>query len=207
MRKLLALGVVAVLLLAVDQGARVLAEGALEDRAAEAVGNAGSAEAAISSWPFLGRVLALGSVRRAHVRVEGAGVGPLRVSALELDAYGVELDRGALLSGDVRVERIDRGVVTVELDGASLTRALDVPVTIDDGRVQVAARGVTGAAEVELGRDGSLALRVAGAGLPALTVPVPRTALNPCAATTVTMEDDRVRLSCEVDEVPRLLRK
>jgi len=206
MRKLPALGVLVVLLLGVDQGARLVAQGALASRAREAARDPDSADATITSFPFLGRLLASGSVPRVDVRVTGAAAGPLRLAAVEVEASGVVLDRGALLSGDVRVKAIHRGRVTVELNGMGLTDAVKLPVTIGDGKVRVGREGGVGvAADVEVNRSGSLVLRLAG--LPALTVPVVRTPLVPCAATSVSVEGDRVLLSCEVDEFPAALRR
>lgn len=205
MRKLFGLGVLVVLLLAADQGARAVAEGKLASRAREAAGGPDSADATITSFPFLGRLLASSSVPRVEVRVTGATAGPLRLAAVEVVATGVTLDRGAMFSGHVRLSEIEGGVVTVELDGPSITGVADLPVTIADGKVRVGTGQVAVDAGVTVNRSGSLVLRVAG--LPALTVPVVRTPLIPCAATTVSVEGDRVRLSCEVDELPAVLRR
>lgn len=205
MRKLLALAVLAVLLLAADQGARVVAEGKLASRAREAAGGPDSAEATITSFPFLGRLLASGSVPQVAVRVTGARAGPLRLAAVEVDAWDVSLDRDSLLSGDVRLRDIERGVVAVELDASAITGVVDLPVGITDGRVRVGTGAAAVAATVTVDGDGALVLSVAG--LRTLTVPVIRTPLFPCAATSVSVDDDRVRLSCEVDELPAVLRR
>ena len=205
MRKLLALGVLVLLLLIADQAARVVAEGKLASRARVAAGDSASADATIASFPFLGRLLASGSVPRVTVRVTGAEAGPVRLAAVEVEATGVALDRSALLSGKVRLHGIAGGAVAVELDSAALTETLKVPVTIADGKVLVGRGAVAVEATAEVSRAGSLVLRLAR--LPALTVPVVRTPLIPCAATTVGVRDDRVRLSCEVDELPAVLRR
>lgn len=204
MRKLVTLGLGAVLLVVVDQGTRLVAESQLAARAGRAAGGPDSAEASITSFPFLVRLLTAGSVPRVEVRVTGASAGPLRLAAVEVRADGVALDRGALLSGDVRLEEIDHGLVAVELDGRSLAEAIHLPVTIRDGQVRVGAGRLAVTAGVEVHR-GSLVLRLVG--LRALTVPVVRTPLVPCAATSVSVEGDRVRLSCEVDRLPAVLRR
>lgn len=204
MRKLVALGVLVLLLVAVDQAARLYAENQLEARAKEAGGGSEAAVASIRSFPFLGRLLASGSVPEASVRVTGTQVGPLRLAAVEVEASGVELDRDAMLVGDVRLDGIDRGRVSVELDAAALTGALGLPVTIADEAVQVVRAGVRVRATVALD-EGSLVVRVAG--LPALRVPVGDTPLVPCAATAVSITDGRVRLTCELDELPAVLKR
>ncbi len=205
MRKLLALAVLAVLLLAADQGARVVAEGKLASRAREAAGGPDSAAATITSFPFLGRLLASGSVPHVAVRVTGARAGPLRLAAVDVDAWGVSLDRGSLLSGDVRIKDIERGVVAVELDASAITGVVDLPVEIADGKVLVGTGSVAVPATVTVDGDGALVLSVGG--LRTLRVPVARTPLFPCAATSVSVDDDRVRLTCEVDELPAVLRR
>ncbi|MDP9386647.1 MAG: DUF2993 domain-containing protein [Actinomycetota bacterium] len=205
MRKLVFLVVVVGLALALDQGARLFAEGKLADRAREAAVDAADAEASITSFPFLGRLLVSGAVPRVEVRVERAVAGPLRLAAVAVDARGVSLDRGRLLSGDVRVEDIEEGTVSVEVDASSLSEALDVPITVTGGQVRAQVRGVGVAARPEVSDDGSLVLRVAG--LPALNVPLERIPLVPCAATAVEILDDRVRLTCQVDELPAPLRR
>lgn len=205
MRKLVVAVIILGLLAVLDQVPRLVAESKLESRAQEAGPGADSADASITSWPFVGRLLALGEMSRVAVRAHGVNAGPLRLASVEVRATGVVLDRTALLSGDVRLEGIRQGTVTVELDAASLTRTLRVPVSIGDGRLRVEVGGAAVATRVDLGRDGSLVLRAGR--LPALTLPIVRTPLNPCAATRVAIEVDRVLLSCELDELPAVLRR
>jgi hypothetical protein len=95
--------------------------------------------------------------------------------------------------------------VAVELDASPNTDVVDLPVRIADGGVRVGNDTVGVDAGVTVDADGSLVLRVAG--LRTLRVPLVRTPLIPCAATQVTVSDDRVRLSCEVDELPEVLRR
>lgn len=205
MRKLLALAFVVLLLLVADQAARVVAEAKLATRAREAARSPDSADATITSFPFLGRLLLSGSVPRVKVRVTGAEAGPLRLAVVEVEGTGVALDRSALLSGGIRLQGIETGVVAVELDGAALTEALHVPVSVAGGKVLVGAGPAAVEAGVEVNRAGTLTLRLAG--LPALTVPVVRTPLIPCAVTVVSVRGDRARLSCQVDELPAVLRR
>ena len=204
MRRLVVLAVVAMVLLVIDQAARLYAEDQLAQRARDAGNGAESAEASIRSFPFLGRLVVSGSVPHAEVRVTGTRVGPLRLAAVEVEASGVQLDRDAMLVGDVRLDAIDRGRVTVGLDAGALTEALNLPVTIADGVVRVARAGVPVNASVAL-VGGALVVDVAG--LPAVRVPIGRTPLVPCAATGVSIAGARVWLTCEVDELPAVLKR
>lgn len=204
MRKLVVLVLLGVVLVAVDQGVRVLAEGQLAARAGKAATDESTTSASITSFPFLGRLLVSGSVAKVRVRVDGARAGGLRLSTLVVEASGVALDRSGLTSGEVRVEDIASGSVAVEVDGAALAEAVNLPVTIGDGRVGIGVSGATVTADAEI-EDGSLVLRVAG--LPALRVAVVRNELVPCSVTTLAIVADRVRLACEVDELPEALRR
>lgn len=204
MRKLIVLALVVALLLVGDQVARVLVEGRLADRAREAATDESGASADITAFPFLGRLAASGSVPKVRVRVDRPRAGPLRLTSVVVEASGVALDRGRLASGRVRVEGIDGGSVAVVLGADALSDVLDVPVTVGDGRVGVGVAGATVTADAEVA-EGALVLRVAG--LPALRVPIPRTELVPCAVTALAVEGDRLRLSCEVDELPAPLRR
>jgi hypothetical protein len=203
-RKLIVLALVGVVLVAVDQGARIFAEGKLAARAGEAASDESATSASITSFPFLGRLLVSGTVPKVRVRVDGPRAGALRLSTVVVEASGVALDRSRLTSGEVRVEDIDSGSVAVEVDGAALAEAVNLPVTIGDGRVGIGVGGATVAADAEL-EDGTIVLRVAG--VPALRVPVVRTELVPCRVTTLAIVGDRVRLACEVDELPEALRR
>lgn len=205
MRRLLLVAVLAALALGLDQGLRLVAAGQLASRAREAARDPESAEATITSFPFVGRLLVSGGVPRVRVRVTGAAAGPLRLAAVEVEGSGVRVDRSALLSGAVRLEGIDRGSVTVELDSRAISEAVGVPVVVADGRMQVGTGAVKAGAGVEVDRDGSLVLRAAG--LSGLRVPVARSPLVPCAATSVSVRGDRVRLRCDVDALPAPLRR
>lgn len=202
MRKLLVAAVLVALLLGADQAARVVTERRLAERARQAA-TVQSAWADISSFPFLGRIFWSGTVREVHVRVTGVQAGPLRLTAVRVDAWGVRLKRDFMFGGRVQVEAIERGMVTVELDGPALSDALHVPVYVEGDRVRV-GRGVAVAAAVRVDRRGTLTLEVAG--LPTLTVPAWSTPLVPCTATMAGIVGDRVRLACSVDQLPALLR-
>lgn len=204
MRKLVALALLGVVLAVVDQGARLFAEGELVAQARQAATDESAASAEIDSFPFLARLATSGAVARVRVRVDGPRAGPLRLASVVVDASGVRLDRGRLVSGQVRLEDIERGSVAVEVDGGALADVLKVPVAVADGLVRIGVRGATVTAGVEVD-DGVLVLLVSG--LPALRVPIVRTALVPCAVTSLSVVGDRLRLACEVDELPPALRR
>lgn len=204
MRKLVVLGVLAALLVAADMTARRVAEAKVEDRARAEATDARSVHARIRSFPFLARLLLDGSVSEVDVHLVQVTSGRLDLAAVDVDLHGVLLDRGALLSGVAELHGIDRGTVTVDLDAAAIGRVLHLPVTIANGEVRVRFLGVNVVARPEAGPDGSLVLRAGR--LPPLRISLTRSRLVSCAAARATVEGDRVRLSCDVTEIPPGLR-
>lgn len=199
MRKLLLLAIVLALLSGADLALRTVAERRLESRAARAAGEGAEATAEIGSFPFVPRLLLAGSVPEVRVRASPVTAAGLLFDAVEVELDGVELDRGALYGGQLRLQDIDAGTVTVEIGGGLLTDALDLPIEVEEGllRVVVAGQPVTARAEVA---DGMLVVTVAG--LPALRLEVPRTDLSPCLGAEVSVSGDRLRISCSIGSVP-----
>lgn len=202
MRKVLFLVAVAVLLGGADVAARAAAEGRLANRAARVAGTGASASADIGSLPFAPRLLLSGSVPRVRVRAEPVSAGPLIFRAVEVDLRGVTLDRSAMYGGQVRLQDIDRGTVTVELDATVLTRALGAPVTLGDGLLEVVRGAQASAAQLEV-TGGTLV--VTAAGVPTLRLDIPRTDLSPCDATSVRVSGDRLLLECTIADPPLVL--
>ncbi len=199
---LLAVAVVVLLLVGVDLLVQSIAENRIEERARTAVNAEGSIEADIDSFPFLPRLLLAGSVSALQVRLEQVPTSRLQLSAVEVDLRGVEVDRDALLQGEMTVNDIDRGTLSAELDAASLSRALRVPVTVGGGEIQAKVGPARIKARPGVGRDGSLLLR---AGPVNLRLSLHRTGLLSCTATRVAVVGDVVRLSCDLDEMPPAL--
>lgn len=197
-------GILVTLLGALDQGARLYAEGKLEDRVEQRLRGASNVEASISSFPFLGRLLVAGSVPEVGVVAERTAVGDLVAASVAVRLRGVQLSRDALYAGNARVEDIDSGEATIDLDIAALGRVLRVPLSISDAGVTVtiAGRALRAAPVVE---GGDLVLRAAGVS--PLRVPLARHALASCDAAGVRIAGGRVRLSCTVDDVPPALRR
>lgn len=178
MLRLLVVAVAAVALAAGgDVAARRYAEGEMVDRLEAAAPTATARTAEIDSFPFLGRLVALGDVERVAVRLENVEANGLLFSAIDADLRGVRLDRSRLLQGDVELVGIDRGLVTAELGLAEVVRVA----------------GAAFAGDVRL-EDGVLV--VGGVRLDLSGVP-----LLPCA-TRVGFAGTRVVVTCELDEVP-----
>ncbi len=199
------LAVLAVLAVVADVGARRVAEGKIEDRVRSETRGVASADARIRSFPFLGRLLVAGSVPRVQVHLTKVLSGPLELATVDIDLRGVRLDRDKVLTGEAQLEDIDHGTITVELDADVIGEALNLPVSIEGDTVSVQVRGVSVPARIEVGRNGSLMVGIRG--LRTFTVPVVRTPrLMPCEASSAAVAGGRVRLSCEITDVPPGLR-
>ena len=109
MRKLLlAAALIVVLLVVADLGARQVAEEQIADRVAAAQGVRGQARVEIESFPFLGRLLASGTVTDLSVSVDDVQAERLRFATVAVDLDRVRISRSDLLS-DRRVVLQDAG--------------------------------------------------------------------------------------------------
>ncbi|MDP8975940.1 MAG: DUF2993 domain-containing protein [Actinomycetota bacterium] len=199
------LGVAALMLFlaGVDVASSHLAENRLEARARTEVPEAGSIEADIDSFPFLPRLVASGSAGDVDLRLDQVPTQSVQLTTVVVKLRDVKVDRDALFSRQVSVNSIDGGTVSAELDAASLSRALGRQVTVGGGQVRSRVGPANVSARPAVGDDGALVLRL---GPLRLAVALPRTKLMGCRATRVAVVGDRVRLSCEFDDVPPAVR-
>jgi len=200
LRKLLLLAVVvAGLLVVADVAARKVAEDQVADRVAASDGVEGQARVEISSFPFLPGLLASGTVDDLTVTVDDVRTDRVRFATVAVDLERVRVSREELLSGRrVVLQDVGRGTARAEVTQEELSRVLDLPVTVERGRVRVRVAGQQVTAEASV-RDNVTRLSVAGAQVPGLTLP--RLPLVPCLA-DVELVPGRVRLSCRLDRVP-----
>lgn len=201
MRKLILLAVVSGGLFAGDLAAKSYVEGKVADRFEAAVAGDQRADVTIRSFPFVARLLLNGSAgdMRAHLTVVEAG--GLRLSDVQIDLDGVRVDRDQLRQREVEVRSIESGTVTAHLRAEAISEVLRVPVEIRDGKVEATVAGQTVTAEASAVEN---RLRLAVGVLPTLTVPIPKSSVVPCATSGEVLED-RIRLTCRLDEVPPAL--
>lgn len=200
LKKLVALAILLGLLAVADVAARGAAESELADRVHGRVPEAHRVDAGISSFPFIGRLLAAGTV--GEVRVAAIGVklaGGVDAESIVVDAHRVGIDRDQLL-GHRRVvlTGVGHGDAKVTVTAAAISSALGMPVQLSRNGVQVSYRGQTVAATVGF-RAGAIVVDIAGVA--SLRVPMPKLPLVPCQP-SATVLGDRVVLSCTFDRVP-----
>lgn len=205
MKKLIFLGVLAALGVAVDVGAKSYAQSELESRA-RAEG-AASASADIDSFPFVGKLLAAGAAGDITLSMRDVATENVTFSTVVLALSDVKLDKGKLFSRKVEITDIDKGTITVGFDAAALGKRLGMPVEIDDGTVSVTVAGRVVAATPSVTAEGSIRLTAtAGApGAPSLNVPIPQTRLVSCRVSRVKVDDGVLEASCDINEVPPAL--
>jgi hypothetical protein len=204
LRAALAVATLLLFLAGSDLAARHLAENGIEARARAEVPEAGSIEADIDSFPFLPRLLAAGSAGDVDLRLDQVPTEAVRLTSVRVELSDVKLARDALFSRQVSVDSIEGGTVSAELDAASLSRALGRQVTVGGGEVRSRVGPANVSARPAVGNDGALVLRL---GPLRLTLALPRSKLLACSATRAAVVGDRVRLSCDFDDVPPAVRR
>jgi hypothetical protein len=187
------------LLVGADVAVRGVAESQLRDRVETAVRPAGATSARIESFPFLGRLLTSGTISRIRISTAEVTAERLTFARVSLDLQDVTFDRSSLLSQrKVVLKSLGHGTAEAELTQQRLSDVLGVPVTLDAGRVRVRVAGALVSADASVS-DNTLRLKVAGITVPALRIP--KLSLLPCVADAVILPG-RVRLSCQVDQLP-----
>jgi hypothetical protein len=150
--------VVLLALVVVDRVAVGIAEDQIADRVQESQALATKPSVDVRGFPFLTQVVR-GRYKQATATVTGLERNGLRLSEISIDAEGVRVDLGDLLSGTVNAVPVDhaRGSVLVTYDdlNAYLANRVEVPkVTV---RPDGSAVKVTGSVEIPvLGRSLSL---------------------------------------------------
>lgn len=188
---------VVLLALAVELVAPQLAASSIEDHVRSQTEGVVGVSADVGPFPVVTRLLATERVQRLSVTLDEVAAQQLTFTSVQLELRGVELDRNELLDGNVRVRGMQGGRATAHLDGNALTEALGVPVRVEDDRLftEVAGQEI----EVPLAtQDGELALP---AELPDIVLPD----LVTCTDVTTAVEDDRIELSCTLQDVPFIL--
>jgi hypothetical protein len=216
-RKWIFLVIPTVLLLALivgDRAAKGWAEGKLAERAAAYYPPGARSSASIHSFPFLGRLLFNGSIPRVDVDLEDVRFQAVLVPRLSLRVSEVQLDRGELFDGRVKLEDIGRGQMVATIEGSSLARATGFDVRFKPGEVEVHQKiqGVDVVAKGQVSVKGNV-VTVTPTSVQGLSVPLSRFAISyripgieilPCQA-DVEIVHNAIELSCDVTDIPAAL--
>jgi hypothetical protein len=216
-RKWIFLVIPTVVLLALivgDQAVKGWAEGKLAERAAAYYPPGARSSAAIDSFPFVGRLLFNGSIPRVDVDLEDVRFQAVLVPRLSLRVSDVQLDRGELFDGRVKLEDIGRGRIVATVEGPSLAEATGFDLRFRPGEVEVHQRiqGVDVVAKGRVAVKGNL-VTVTPTSVQGLSVPLNRFAISyripgieilPCQA-DVRVVQNAIELSCDVTDIPAAL--
>jgi hypothetical protein len=170
--------------LVADVGLRALAETQIETTAEREAPEA-YADASIPVFPFLPPLLLAGKVNHVEIHLVQVKAQAVVFDSLDFDLHGVDISRRALFN-DRRVElvKIDRGTVSAVVELPAITRG--VPLSAVSARV--------------VGRR----IVIHGPGGLSASLPMPAGSLIPCQG-SATVVDNRVRISCTLDEIPPAL--
>lgn len=198
------LGVALVGLAIADGKLRTVAENEAERRLAKALPIDGEPTVAIEGFPFVLGVLLDERIQTLHVRMSNLEWKGVRVDAAKLTVHGLTIDRDALIDAQhLTVTGIETAQIEAWMTADDLARVAPVPVSIEDGRVEVTYKGkvYTGRALVK-----GHAVMVMVEGMPPLIAPLPNAELIPCEP-ALDIDNDRIHVACEVDELPPAVQK
>lgn len=154
----------------------------------------------ISSFPFVGRLVASGSVPEMQVDVHGVSGGGVDFSDIEVVTHDLKLRTGKLTSGKVQLRSIGYGSVTGDVTEASVDHLTGVPATFGAGTIEVA--GVTETPSLTVS-DG--AINVSAPQFPQqIRIPVPTLSILPCASSAAIVPG-ALQVSCELTSLPPAL--
>jgi hypothetical protein len=187
-----------------DVAARGLVEDQLRQRMVSEVRASGAevdgpGSAAISSFPFLGRLLVAGKIAEVDASLRDVAVRGVTFASVGVELRAVQIDRDALVQDrKVVLQSIGQGTAVVEISGDELSRLLGFPLVLEEGRAGVRVGGslVTVAARVE---GSNLVVEAGGLSLP--VVEIPPLPLISCLD-EAEIVPGRLRLTCRVDRVP-----
>lgn len=217
MRKWIFLVIPTIILLALivgDRAAKGWAESRLADRAAAYYPPGARSSASIHSFPFIGRLLFNGSIPRVDVELEEVRFQAVLVPRLSLRVSDVQLDRGELFSGRVKLEDVGQGQIVATIDGTSLAKATGFDVRFRPGEVEIHQKiqGVDVVAKGQVSVKGNV-VTVTPTSVQGLSVPLSRFAFSyripgieilPCQA-DVKITQNAIELSCDVTDIPAAL--
>jgi hypothetical protein len=154
---------------------------------------------AISSFPFVGRLITSGTVPKMSVDVTGVQADGVAFGAIDIVAHQLKVNTSKLTSAQVALQSISSGLVTAELPQASIDQTAGQAITL--GSNTVTLDGVSVHPDVSVsGTTVVLGLP----GLPSISIPIPQLSLVPCVTAAVIVPG-ALELSCALTALPPAL--
>lgn len=150
----------------------------------------------ISSWPFVGHLLASGTVPALRAHVVGVRAGPFPVDSVDLSVQDISLSRSDLLHGRVVLRSIRTATATAALSQQSIDTGTGLPVTLGAGTVGLGGVQIPARLSIVSGD-----LRIDISPLPTISIPLLPSSLLPCSASAV-ITTGELTLSCTTTTIP-----
>jgi hypothetical protein len=157
------------------------------------------ASVAISSFPFVGRLITSGTVPKLTVDVNGVAVDGVTFGAIDIVVHHLKVDTSNLTGAKIKLQSISSGSVTAVLPQASIDQKLGLDLTLGSGTVSLAGVRLQPIVTVS-----NTAITLGLSGLPTVSVPVPQLSLLPCVGAAVIVPG-AIQLSCALTTLPPAL--
>ena len=137
------------------------AETALAEVVTTRVAQTTGVRAKITSFPFVGRIIASGHVPKVVVTAQNSEVGDIALSDVRVQVEDVEMDRDAAMDGRVVVKSIGRGTVQADLRQDQINRLLPrgYSVQLEQDKAAVSGPGAS-LGQVKTTAEGTIQLSV-----------------------------------------------
>jgi hypothetical protein len=199
------LGLVLAGLAYADVRLRGLAEEQAELKLAQSLPQVSGVDVTLDGFPFTLGVLMNGKVDALHVTIREVKEAGLVAHDLSLDVEDISLDKDALMD-DQRLVVTDIGRAKAQgfVSDDAVSKAVGETVTFSPGKAHATVQGRELEVQASVkGRFVHLASKIPG--VPTVTFPLPPGDVLPCTP-ELELLAGKIRLSCEIDELPQTLR-
>lgn len=169
------------------------AAGELERRA-----DAGAASVDVRSFPLFDSLVRRGEVREVTVRLEDVVSNGVPLTEVTLTGEDVRVDRTDAVQGDLRITRLGRADIMVEISEDDISEVFGVEVDLEIDRLTLSIDGTPSPLSAPVVENRDLVLE---GELGRLTLPLPGQEFLPCDPAPVVL-DDRLALLCTSDRLP-----
>jgi hypothetical protein len=160
---------------------------------------AGAAAVDVRSFPLVESLVRRGEVREVTVRLEDVVSNGVPLAMVTLTGVDVGVDRTDAVRGDLRITRLDRADIMVEISEDDISAVFGVDVDLEIDRLTLSIDGKPSPLSAPVVEDRELILE---GELGRLTLPLPGEEFLPCDPAPVVL-DDRLVLLCSSDRLPR----
>lgn len=202
---LVLLGLVLAGLAYADVRLRGLAEEQAELKLAQSLPQVSGVDVTLDGFPFTLGVLMDGKVEALHVKIGEVKEAGLAAQDLSLDVEEISLDKDALMD-DQRLVVTDIGRAKAQgfVSDAAVSKLVGETVKFSPGKAHAVVQGRELEVQASVkGRFVHLASKIPG--VPSVTFPLPPGDVLPCSP-ELELLAGKIRLSCEIDELPKTLR-